>query len=263
MNSDGASIVAAGVVAVSSQLRSKQRYQFSGAGEAVAGEFRDVVVELVLADPVGQPARLRQAVDEALRPGLQHPQRRGLVGRSSASRHQLAQRGRPGRDSVRRRRVPAPGSRGCRRSCRRRPCGTPASSAPAAAAPAERSTPTTPANRSGCSSGAPHATTPPKSWPTMHRAFGADVVEQADDVGGQLDDVVGVDARPASTNRRSRADRAPARGSRPRPAPESGDARSRPVRGSRGPAPPPARRGRRPRSPAAARRWSRLTVRSM
>ena len=26
-----------------------------------------------------------------------------------------------------------------------------------------------------------------------HRAFGADVVEQADDVGGQLDDVVGVD----------------------------------------------------------------------
>ncbi len=26
-----------------------------------------------------------------------------------------------------------------------------------------------------------------------HRAFGADVIEQADDVGGQLDDVVGVD----------------------------------------------------------------------
>ena len=55
--------------------------------------------------------------------------------------------------------------------------------------------PTTPANRSGCSSGARPGHHAAEVVADDHRAFGADVIEQADDVGAQLDDVVGVDGR--------------------------------------------------------------------
>ena len=116
--------------------------------------------------------------------------------------------------------------------------------------------------RSGCSSGNVRGHDRAPVVPDDRRLLGADVVEQARDVGGQCDDVVVLDRPPAATSRRSRADRGPARGSRHRPGPGSGAARSRPARGSRGPAPPPVPRDHRPRSPSIARRWYRLTVRS-
>ena len=154
---------------------------------------------------------------------------------------------------VRRRRARAPGSRGCRRSCRRRSCGTPASAAPAARGtggtlnaddgrdPVRVQQRRAPHHRRRRSRG---RRSPP---------FGADVVEQTDEVGGQLDDVVGVDV----AGRVRRAAVAALIGRQHvvagrRPAPGSGDARSRPVRGSRGPAPPPVRRD----SPASITRSS-------
>ena len=53
--------------------------------------------------------------------------------------------------------------------------------------------PATPANRSGCSSGGAPRHHGAEVVADEHRLLGADVVEQADEVGGQLDDVVGVD----------------------------------------------------------------------
>ncbi len=51
----------------------------------------------------------------------------------------------------------------------------------------------TAATRSGCSSGAFHTTAAPQSCPTHTARSRADVVEQTDQVGGQLMNVVGVD----------------------------------------------------------------------
>ena len=149
-------MVAAGVEAVSSQLRSKQRYQFSGAVNPSAGEFVDVVVELVLADPSGQGSPgsgMRSMKPFGAR--RQHPHRCGLVGgrlpcRPSAShcRGRVAVQfgvGRAGlleiqdvEEVVAEHPAEQPGSVG---TCGRGTGGT--------------LSPATPANRSGCSSGAP------------------------------------------------------------------------------------------------------------
>ena len=53
--------------------------------------------------------------------------------------------------------------------------------------------PTTPVTRSGCSSACCHTTIEPQSWPTNTARSGADVVEQAEEVVGEVGDVVVVD----------------------------------------------------------------------
>ena len=53
--------------------------------------------------------------------------------------------------------------------------------------------PTTPATRSGCSSASCHTTIDAPVVADEHRLLGADVVEQADEVAGQVEDVVVLD----------------------------------------------------------------------
>ena len=72
MNSDGTSTFASARCAVSSQLRSRLRYQLTPPVKPGAGELGGVVVELVLAEPVGQAVRLGHPLDEPRGAGGEH-----------------------------------------------------------------------------------------------------------------------------------------------------------------------------------------------
>ena len=89
------------------------------------------------------------------------------------------------------------------------------------------------------------------------RLLGADVVEQAEQVVGEVVDVVVLDRPRAGRTRRSRAGRGRARGSRRRRARGSGGATSTTARGSRGRAPRAGRPRDRPPPGGARCRWSR------
>ena len=192
MNKHGTEIFAPASSGVVSQLRSKLRYQFRPPVNPVRENSADVVVELVLADPVRQPVGFGKAIDEAFRAGGHHPQRRALVAGCSQAAHHPADR--PGGVAVefgvgdtrlleiqhveevlteraaqrlRRRHLRAGQRRDAQRGDGRDSVGV-----------QQRRIPH-------------HDGTPVVANPDG--ALGADVVEQADDVGGQLVNVVGLD----------------------------------------------------------------------
>ena len=184
------------------------------AGEAGAGELGDVVVELLLGQPVGQPVGLGQPLDEAPAVVGEHRRHR-LRGAPSAPRGRRACGASSSRDRrpARRRRRPAPGSTGCRRTCRRRPGASPAMGG---IGPAGRNGTLMP-DDAGHPLGveqrqAPHDHRAPVVA-DEHGLLFADVVEQAEQVVGEVDDVVVLDGLGPARAARSPAGRARARGS--------------------------------------------------
>ena len=176
--------------------------------------------------PVGLPEARHPAAGGALGIG----DRRRLarrVGRGVEPRQDAARVG----VELRLRRRPAPGSRGCRRSCRRcclQPVDQRLSPRPAYGTLIG----TTAEKRVGAAAAQCHVTSAPQSWPTTTAVFSPSASSRPS-TSRQVVDVVVLD-RGGRRSCRSRAGRARPRGSRPRRAPGADDATSTRTPASRG-----------------------------